>query len=334
MRRHLLLLATLAFACNHSSASNGTTPPDAVAPQVEAASEAAAPHPSAARAPREAGATHLPPPCRVTGVEGTATATPLAGPAKAGVEGAGIALKPSTELLDDVWVDVGKASRFTTRDASSTRETIYAGPGRFRACIDHKEDAWVSTGTFESIGGAGERPGGEEWVATPLGAARYDVAKWKITVKDNAVEVTVGSGTGYLWPAIGVTVKTYSEAGAPPAVADDGWLRLDGATGATLTSPRPVLNNEGAGAALVRCVETAGQARVLARTLAEPDASVGDVGPKHVVARKQAHAACEVAALRVASLPPSPGRDILATKVKNADADWRNIGPDDPAVAP
>jgi hypothetical protein len=326
--RNVGMLSVIAFGCNHPASSGGGS--------ADAVSDAAAPHPSsaspsssgAAHASREAGAGRVPAPCRVTGVEGTVSATPIDAPPDASV-GAGLTIRPSADLPDDLWVDVGKASKFSTRDATSTREAMYYGPGRFYACIGHREDAWVESGTFESIGGAGERPGGEQWVTTPLGAARYDVAKWRITATEKTVEVKVGSGTGYFWPSAEVTVKTYSEAGAPPAVNDQGWVRLDGATGATFTSTKAVLNAGGTATALSQCFSLAAQARGLAESLAQPNADVGEIGPKHVVVRRQARAACGVGALRVAALPASRLRDELTRKLRTADAQWKSLGGDD-----
>jgi hypothetical protein len=226
---------------------------------------------------------------------------------------------------------VGKDSRLTTRDSVSTRETAYVGPGRFRVCIGHKEVSWVQSGVFESVGGAGERPGGEEWVATPLGSARYDVAKWTITVNEKSVDVKVSSGTGYFWPADGVTTKFASDAGRAPSVNDEGWVRLDGSTTAILTTPKAVLTAEGASAALDQCTRTAGEAKSLAMQLAGPEASVGEIGPKHVIARRRAHAACDVAHLRVASLEASAARNAMLGRVLAAENDWKALAEPTPS---
>jgi len=312
----------LFLGCKHPASSGGA------ARDAEGDAPASSSHPTpstAARAPREAGA-HLPPPCRVTGVDGTLTLTPLAGLAKDASAPAALTLRPSADLPDDVWVEVGKASKFSTRDATSTREAVYSGPGRFHACIDHQEEAWVASGVFESVPGAGERPGGEEWVATPLGEARYAAAKLKITVAERTVEIKVASGTGYFWPAEGVKIEAYSEAGAPPTVGDQGWMRLDGATGAIFSSPRPVLNITGTPALMAQCFRLASETWNLATSLGKPNADVGELGPKHIVARRQARAACTVAALRVAALPPTRLRDDLEAKVKRAEAQWRSLG--------
>jgi hypothetical protein len=317
-------LAVLLAACSHPS-SGTATPPDA-APQATARPTASHVSPS-----RDGGtAGHIPAPCRAAGVEGTVTAFPLDG----GADG-GVPVQASVGVPDDVWMQVTNGSRLTTRDSVSTRETGYVGPGRFRVCIDHREESWVHSGVFESVGGAGERPGGEEWVATPLGSARYDVAKWKLTVSEKSVLVQVQSGTGYFWPAEGVAAKFSAEKGtATPSMNDQGWVRLDGHTEALLTVPKPVLDAEGAGAALDQCKRMAGEAKSIATKLGESDVNVGELGPKHVVARRQAHAACEVAHLRIASLPPSPAKDAELGQVLAAETDWKALAAPAPGSPP
>jgi len=302
------------------------------------AGDAASAHePEAFRPPPPASASHpslrpraATPPCMAATVVGSVNVAPLAGFAPEG----GIALVVSTAVPDDAWIDIGPSSRLTARDASSTRETTYTGPGRFRPCVAHEEEAWVERGRFESVGGAGERPGGEEWVETPLGAARYDVAKWTLVVTDHAVDVRVASGTGYFWPAEGVTTHFFAEAGATPSLNDQGWVRINGAEGATMTVSKPVLTEEGARAGLDRCVSAAGDAKTLAASLAEADANLGDLAPRHVVARRLAHAACGVAYLRIESLPPSTARDGDLERVRAADADWKVLGPPRPSPVP
>ena len=255
---------------------------------------------------------------------GTVNVVPFAEGLK--LDGGSIPVVSSAVVPDDAWIDVGKASTLTARDAESTRETSYVGPGRFRVCIGHAEEAWVEEGTFESVGGAGERPGGEQWVATPLGVARYDAAKWRIVVTGTTVDVRMSAGTGYFWPADGVAAQFVApEGGSLPGQNDQGWVRLDSGTGAKLTVLKPVLTREGATAALERCVATAKEAMALTASLAEPDASLADIAPKDIVARRLAHAACAVAHLRLEALPPSPTRDASLERVRTAEAGWKAL---------
>jgi hypothetical protein len=264
-------------------------------------------------------------------VVGVVNVVPLVGLAP---DGGGIPLVVSTAVPDDAWIEIGKSSRLTARDALSTRETTYSGPGRFRPCVGHQEEAWVERGRFESVGGAGERPGGEEWIETPLGAARYDVAKWMLNVTEREVDVRVASGTGYFWPAEGVTPHFFAEAGAPPSLNDQGWVRINGAEGATMTVSKAVLTDEGAAAGLDRCTSAANDAKALAASLSEPDANLGELAPRHLIARRLAHAACGVAYLRIESLPPSPMRDRDLDRVRAAEDDWKALGGTPPSQGP
>ncbi len=329
------LAALCLAACDHGSASS--------AGGADAAREAAKPAtlPSAAHTapppPRPP-----PPPCKAATVVGSVNIVPLpaggeyGSPVKGAEAASRVALLAGSVLPDEAWVDVGKGGRLTTRDATSTRESSYEGPGRFRVCIGHKEEAWVQSGTFESVGGAGERPGAEEWVATPLGVARYDVAKWKFTVSATAVDVSVAAGTGYFWPADGVASKFFAEAGSMPGQNDQGWVRLDGGQGMKLTVPKPALTAEGATAALENCVAAAKEAMALTAGLGEPDASLADLAPRDIVARRVAHASCAVAYLRVETLPPSPTRDAALERVRTAEAGWKSLtaAPGHPSVGP
>jgi hypothetical protein len=308
-------------ACDHGSASGSGA--------ADAAREAtqAAPLPSASHRAAPPPTPRPPPqPCKAATVIGTVNVVPFADGPK--LDGDSIPVVASSIVPDDTWIDVGKASTLTARDAESTRETSYVGPGRFRVCIGHKEEAWVEEGTFESVGGAGERPGGEQWVATPLGVARYDAAKWRIVVTGTTVDARMAAGTGYFWPADGVTTQfTAAEGGSVPGQNDQGWVRLDSGTGAKLSVTKTVLTREGATAALERCVAAAKEAMALTASLAEPDASLADIAPKDIVARRLAHASCAVAHLRIETLPPSPSRDASLEQVRTAEAGWKALAP-------
>jgi hypothetical protein len=63
----------------------------------------------------------------------------------------------------------------------------------------------------------------------------------------------------------------------------------------------------------------------MAAGLAEPDASLAELAPKHVVARQKARAACSVANLRIESLPPSATREALLERGRAAESDYKTI---------
>lgn len=286
--------------------------------------ESARPASATSAAHPRTGPKPAPPPCKAATVLGEVHVVPFVGGMP---DGGGPALVAATAVPDDAWIDVAKGGRLTTRDAVSTRESSYEGPGRFRVCIGHKEEAWVQAGVFESVGGAGERPGAEEWIATPLGAARYDAVKWKITVTDRAVDVRVSAGTGYVWPAPGVAVQYFAEAGPLPETNDQGWIRLDGGTGARLSVPKSVLTPDGAKEALDGCVTAAKETMAITASLAEPDANLAVGAARDVVARRTAHAACATAHLRIETMAPSPVRDASMERVRTAEAAWEALTP-------
>ena len=74
------------------------------------------------------------------------------------------------------------------------------------------------------------------------------------------------------------------------------------------------------------CTAVAREARRLARLLAEPDGGIGDLGPRHVDARRKARAACAVASLRAELLPPSETREGLLGSLRAAGSEWRALG--------
>jgi hypothetical protein len=268
--RRLWALATLSLLACDNKASGGA---------ADATGDVrAAPAPSPVHSAPKAPPKPPPQPCKAASVAGPVNVVPLTGGLP---DAGGLPLVAAAAIPDDAWIDVGKGGKVTARDAESTRETSYEGPGRFLVCIGHKEESWVKEGTFESVGGAGERPGGEEWVTTPLGVARYDVAKWKITVTATTVDAQVSAGTGYFWPAEGVTAKfSRAEAGSLPGENDQGWVRLDSGTGAKLSVSKPVLTEEGASAALERCAATSKEAMSLTASLAEADADIAAIAPR------------------------------------------------------
>jgi hypothetical protein len=101
-----------------------------------------------------------------------------------------------------------------------------------------------------------------------------------------------------------------------------------------MTVSKPVLTEEGAGAALDPCVSAARDARRLAASLGEPDANLRELAPRHVVARRLAHAACGVAYLRIESLPPSTTRAQNLDRVRAAEADWKALDAPAPSHSP
>ena len=239
------------------------------------------------------------------------------------------------EVPDDVWLDVASGARFVARHPASTRETVFLGPARVRACVDHAEESWLLRGGFDSVPGAGERPGGEEWVITPVASIRYAAVAMRVSVSDEETDVQVAKGTVYMWAAGDAAMRITSEAGSPLAADggpsrenDEGWARVDGGFHVKIRAGRPTTGaaREGAAnAALAQCRPAAKVAHDLADQIAAPDASLATLAPKHVSARREARAVCRVALLRIESLAPSATRDSDLAAARAAEQSWRSL---------
>ena len=137
------------------------------------------------------------PPLHAADVTETATAAPSPAAARRrGMPGRAIAVDGEVRSEDDggtpvalssgialdPWIDLVSGARLVAKDPRTTRETTFRGPARVRACVDSIEESWVDSGSFESSVGAGESPGAEEWVVTPLGVVRFAAAKLGVQV--------------------------------------------------------------------------------------------------------------------------------------------------------
>jgi len=245
--------------------------------------------------------------------------------------GASATVTESSDIPDDMWIQLTKDSKLTTRHPRSTRETGFIGPGRVRSCVNHAEEAWVAEGKFASVIGSGERPGAEEWIMTPVGVVRYGSAKLEITVTPATgsagakADVKLWSGTAYAWTGDQTGPVKPEIHSARAAAVPDGWLALDGDRTVSFSQKGGAKPEEAAKAAVDRCAEEATKTKALARAVAAPDASLSDVAPRHVVARRIARAACGVGLVRVGQLPTSPVRDALYAMLAQADKDWKGL---------
>ena len=198
-----------ALACEPQKASEADAAPtsNAAVATASAAPSAAAEDPSARMARwEEARNAALRIPCRAIAVDG---------PVREEAAGdAGVALALQGEIPSEVWLSVARDGRLVAKDPRTTRETTFVGPARVRACVAHREESWVATGHFDSAIGAGETPGAEEWVVTPLGVVRYMAAKLGVDVRAKDAVVAVGSGVAFLWLDDGVRVALRAGADA------------------------------------------------------------------------------------------------------------------------
>jgi hypothetical protein len=336
-------LASACEGCDTKSTGPGAQPAPALAPSTPSPTAMADAAPSAAEDPsarmaRWAAARSAAQrvPCRAIAVDGpvraesttnapdaAAPAAPLARPDALAVQG---------ELPCDAWLVLAPDSRLVAKDPRTTRETTFVGPARVRACVGHTEESWVASGRFESAVGAGETPGAEEWVVTPLGIVRYMAAKVAVDVaadgpKESKATISLGSGVAFLWLPGDVHAadsraasKTDGAVAATTFVDEDGWTRMtEGVLGLSAAAGRPKL--DAARADVGVCTTLSRKAKDLAaQILSGPltASGTGDGGGEGAVAKEQvrtrrlARAACSVAALRVDGLPPGPKGEMSA----------------------
>jgi hypothetical protein len=229
----------------------------------------------------------------------------------------------------EAWVALAKGARFVAKDPRTTRETTFLGPGRARACVDYGEESWVESGTFESSVGAGETPGAEEWVVTPLGVARYAAAKLSVEVRPADVTVAVASGVAFVWTPDDVSPSAQLGKGSvPPAPLplEEGWRRVDANAKATLAPPSGRAASsplDGARNATAQCTTLSSSTRELAIVLLG-GADAGTIG-QQVTTRRLARAACAVAAVRIHALPPSGAAASLTASLGAAREQWNTL---------
>jgi hypothetical protein len=311
----MIALAAVAGAC---ACGRGRAPPgDAGSPAAPSASPLASvqrdplheamPGGPGAQGPSHAALeAHLP--CRVIAADGDVQIEP-------GADAGAMRLTNLSEIPAEAWLLLAQGARLVAKDPRTTRETTFLGPGRVRACVNRAEESWVSTGSFESVGGAGESPGAEEWVVTPQTVVRYAAARLHVDAGPQGTRVTLANGAAFLWPPQGEAVS-------------EGWQRVSAAE-TTIAGP-PRADSNATASAVERCSALAGRSRELARALLVPPdggPSGGNVAAEQVTARRLARAACALAALRVDALAGGENaRKVgLSAKVAAAETSWRAL---------
>jgi hypothetical protein len=338
-------VALAVCACQPSPST--ATAPDAGAPLAHATANATSP-PSIA-APRVAPPVPAPrPTCRAVSLQGDARAVNDAD------GGRGPALAIDGEIPEDDWIGLGAGARLAAKDPRTTRETLFLGPGLVRICAGHREESWVSSGAFESESGAGESPGAEEWVVTPLGVLRFSAAKLRVDVHATHASVAVEGGVVFAWIPPDVRsqrvdfadageTRASSDRGGEGAAADGGsragaaWERVAAAT-LRLSAAGGQAAPDAARAAVDRCDAIAHRAEDLTRALLAPHSAgesesgvpgraraAADAIADQVSTRELARAACAVAAVRTDALSndrPSDKRHELEENLRDAERAW------------
>jgi hypothetical protein len=331
--------AVLGAGCQKSERATVDASPANAAASVSSASPMA----SDASSPRAArwgdaviAGAHLP--CRAASVDGDVRAEDVAQPGaahgKAGPDGgAGLAIAARDEIPLDAWLDLGASARIVAKDPRTTRETTFRGRGRVRPCVARREESWVLAGVFESVVGAGEAPGSEEWLVTPFAVLRYATASLRVAVSPKGASVSSASGVAFAWIADDAQARWIGDAGAGATGAHDGgvantdgWERVAEGT-LTIEPTAPLQALPAARAAVDRCTALADRSHELAQLLMAPRAGLPDASAaaEQVLSRRVARAACAVAALRVGGLPEAASRDALAAKLEAAVAAWTAV---------
>jgi hypothetical protein len=342
--RRLVSLAALsaALACEPEKAGLPDAASVARAP-APASAVPVAEDPSARMARWEAArSAALRTPCRAIAVDGAVRVETA--------PDAGAPLALEDEIPSEAWLSVARDSRVVAKDPRTTRETAFVGPAWARACVAHREESWLASGRFESAIGAGETPGAEEWVVTPLGVVRYMAAKIAVEVRAKESVVGVALGDAFLWVDDDVRAAASrgrgQDAGAAPGAApaagerragidgglaldDDGWLRTGEGEVTLLAGARSPI--AAARAVVDRCAALGQRSQELAAALLAGSATGASEAKEQMRTRRLARAACAVAALRVDSLPPSAPRGEMSAKLDRAGAAWAApAGPSSP----
>jgi hypothetical protein len=335
-----VMCAVLGAGCEKSGRSTADASPALGTPSASGASNAALGDASRPRAPHwgeaVSAAAHLP--CRAMAVDGEVRAEDAALPGSAhGMGGAdggpGPSLHLQQEIPFDSWLTLTTSSRLVAKDPRTTRETTFRGPGRVRPCVGRREESWVTAGAFESVVGAGEAPGSEEWLVTPLAVFRYVAASIRVEVRAKSTSVIPASGLTFAWVADDARVRWVGDAGGGDGGGHqgggpntDGWERVaDGPVAIEPVAAAPALQS--ARTAVDQCATLADRAHQLATLLMAPSVGLPDASTaaEEVLARRLARAACAVAALRTGTLPEAPARDALAAKLKDAEGTWTSL---------
>ena len=211
----------------------------------------------------------------------------------------------ANDVMGDAWAELGVGAKLAVKNGTTSRETLFEGPGAVRACVNGEEEMWMYTGGFKSVIGAGESPGAEVWIVTPHGVVRYGSgARVTLNVSVARVDIKVEGGTAATWSVEG---NAWTEVGA-------------GKTGTLTTRKAP-------SQIILDCEAAAIAAHDLGVAIVSRDASLAEAAPQHVALRQKAHAICAVAELVAArSLDPLE-RGRLLPRAHAANGRWRDATP-------
>jgi hypothetical protein len=129
------------------------------------------------------------------------------------------------------WLELG-AFEVVLRHATTTRELLLRGPGRFLPCYLGTETVLVAAGSVKTTSGAGARAGAEVVLATPFGTLHFPDASLEARVGERELEVKIETGVATLVP--GTSPPPGADAGATDLVLlPKSKKRLSGAVDTT-----------------------------------------------------------------------------------------------------
>jgi hypothetical protein len=329
--RFILTLASVLTACRAAPPGH-TAAVDAAAPAAPSASTAAQTDPLAER--RNQAAENMRMDCRAVGAKGDIRIL------SENDTDEGKPLVTDAEIPSDAWLSLSPGARIVAKDPRTTRETIFTGPARVRACAGHREDSWVASGVFESTPGAGETPGAEEWVVTPFAVVRFAAAKLRVTVRSEGATILLAGGAAF--------VRAEGDARTQVVPGPDGgaccggakgqepWLRMSEGGTVEIRPVRRLAPLQAARSAVDECSALSDRAHALAQMILPHE--IGDGGPsslgnaivEQVTTRRLARAACAVAKLRVQALPTSPERIDWSATLARDEGLWSTFSSNPP----
>jgi hypothetical protein len=278
-------------------------------PAEAAASASAAPPPSAAAAPPVA-----PPPARPTTPEPTCRALGVEGRARVG----DAELRSGAELDGSAWVTLDPGASLTLKHTSSGRELLLSGPAQFRACRRGREQLLLVRGTVQGGGGMGSRPGAEVLIATPIATARYADADFTLKLDDKRLTLEVRAGQ--------VAVDSAQE---PPPKSLKTPLHAKDKLSLPVGKPDPAR-------LMARCQAAAEAAEATARKVGDRSSSepLGQRAQAHVRARREARAACTVAATATGLVADPDANAGLWAEASRWEGLWEAVPRPSPVPAP
>jgi hypothetical protein len=205
------------------------------------------------------------------------------------------------------WVDLAPGAVLVVKHAETSREISFSGKAHVQPCVRGEEQFAMTEGTVTTTAGAGAHPGGEVFIATPLGLVRYGDAQLKATLDAKGLHVAIQTGSAFFDEA--------NEEGV--------GKRLSAGDHFEAKATRPDVKT-----LVDECERRAETAEQRARDVLSPKAPVAPLGQRasaHVRARQAAKKTCAIAGAAVGTLEMGKDRDDLESMLAAANVRWRDV---------